>query len=284
MQNKLIGFIIFLALGAFVGVNSLFVVPQTQYAIKLRLGDPVETYTEPGLKFKVPFLDEVRILEKRAIKVSTDQETLLTGDQKYIQIKAYVVYKISDPLKFYKAATSLLSMQRKLLPITQTSIRGALGQIPLIKLLSPERDNVLKNILATMRSKSNEYGIDILDIRITHADLPTANADSIYRRMRSDRQVEAKQLRAEGAEEATVIRSSAEKQRVSIIAEAERQAQILRGEADAKAAKIYADAFGQDKDLYEYIRALEAYEKALQNENTTLMLSTNNKFFGVLNK
>lgn len=284
MSNK-VSFLLFalvmLAVGA---IKSFFIVPQTQFAIRIRLGDPIETYREPGLKFKVPFLDQVKYLEKRTLKGTVDKEKFPIGDQKFLIVDAYSLFRISDPLLFYKALANERIAADRLARVTLGGLRAALGRVPLSTLLSPEREGILKSLVEDVRNEGKKFGIDIVDVRITHADLPPENAESIYRRMQSDRIVEAKQLRAEGAEEATIIRSAAEKKRVTILAEAEKQAQILRGEADAEAARIYASAFSKDRDLYQYIRSLEAYKNAIEKTNTTLLLSTENKFFSVLNK
>ncbi len=400
MSNKgLLGIIAaFVIIGGL--LNSFYIVNQTEQALILRFGKPIRTVTEAGLNFKVPFVDNVEMFDKRILTLNADPKAVILRDQDRLIVDAYVTYRIDDPLRFYQAVRSERIMNQRLENYLETSLREVMGREDLNTLLSPKRSEIMDTIrdnvarlangqsmnireeseaaaatpqrrsrprhhhdvfaeyskeggkkdvdhsamhhdemshenhdmaaeetidvppegaiaageaaatpsavntmqqevkesitdgfaVADVRDESNEItasdraglGIEIVDVRIMRTDLPKQTSDPIYNRMRSDRQKVAERFRAEGARESQIIRSKADKERTIIIADAEKESQILRGMGDAKATEIYARAYNKDPEFYDFFRSMQAYDKALDKDDTTLILSPDSKFFKYL--
>lgn len=397
MSNKgLIGIIAaFLIIAG--ALNSFYIVDQTQQALILRFGKPIRTVTQAGLNFKMPFVDNVEIFDRRILTLNADPKAVILRDQDRLIVDAYVTYRIDDPLRFYQAVRSERIMNQRLENYLETSLREVMGREDLNTLLSPKRSEIMDTIrdnvarlakgqslnireetveaapsqqrrarsrhhhdifaeyskeggkqdidhstmhhghhgehndasdaaadtpslasapsgeaapttvvetdaqtvdesvqdgfpVANTRDASNDtisndragLGIEIVDVRIMRTDLPKQTSDPIYNRMRSDRQKVAERFRAEGARESQIIRSKADKERTIIIADAEKESQILRGMGDAKATEIYARAFSKDAEFYDFYRSMQAYGKALDKNDTTLILSPDSKFFKYL--
>lgn len=267
-----------------IAYNSLFIVEQTEQAIVLEFRKPVEIITEPGLKFMMPW-QTVSLFDKRVLDYhSPNVNTFIAGDQKRLEVDAFLKYKISDPLKFLQAVQDERNLIRKLDPVMESSLRRIISEVPLHTLLTERRAELMDKIKQQVNEKAANFGIEIIDVRIMRADFPEKNRGDIYQRMISEREREAKDLRAKGAEEATIIRANADKERTILIAEAEKTAQILRGEGDGKATKIFATAFGRDPEFFDFYRSMEAYKQALKKEDTTLILSPDNKFLKFFDK
>ncbi|NFV81123.1 protease modulator HflC [Magnetospirillum aberrantis] len=260
-------------------VSSLFVVNQAEQALVLRLGAHRATIKEPGLHFKVPLIEEVVRYEQRLLSLEPPAEEIILGDQKRIVVDTYTRYRISDPLKFYQTLRNETNARSQLTQVVSSALRQALGQVMLPSLLSEERTRIMSAILAEVTDRAASYGIAVADVRIRRADLPEETSQSIYDRMKSERERQAKELRAQGYEWGQQIRARADRERTVILAEATRQANVLRSEGDAESSRIYNEAYGRDPKFYDFYRSLEAYRTTLSDGNTTMVLSPDSEFF-----
>ena len=260
--------------------GSLFTVNQTQQALVLQFGEPKRTIQEPGLAFKLPFIQDVTYYEKRVLSlIPQDAEEVILSDQKRLQVDAYARYQIEDPLLFYQTVRNELGARGRLEAIIDSSVRRALGRETLASILTGQRNDITRSIGEEVNASVSSLGIKIIDVRLRRADYPAATSQNIFNRMKSEREREAKEFRATGEEEAQKIRADAEKTRTVIISEAQREAQETRGAGDGKAIEIYADSFGQDADFFAFYRSMEAYRKSMNNKDTSLVLSPDSSFF-----
>ncbi len=278
-----IGRLVTLAVAALLlaGVSgSLFTVNQTQQALVLQFGEPKRTIQEPGLAFKLPFIQDVTYYEKRVLSlIPQDAEEVILSDQKRLQVDAYARYQIEDPLLFYQTVRNELGARGRLEAIIDSSVRRALGRETLASILTGQRNDITRSIGEEVNASVSSLGIKIIDVRLRRADYPAATSQNIFNRMKSEREREAKEFRATGEEEAQKIRADAEKTRTVIISEAQREAQETRGAGDGKAIEIYADSFGQDADFFAFYRSMEAYRTSMNNNDTSLVLSPDSSFF-----
>ena len=266
-------------------LDSLFVVNQAQKAIVLQFGEYRRVHEEPGLKMKIPFVQEVVFLEKRVIDVAPPIPQVLLSDQRRVDIDAYARYKINDPLMFYRSVRSEEKARERVSGLLDANLRKILGNVTLASLLSNERTQIMSKIRTNLQESTNNLGIDVVDVRIVRADLPQQTSEAIYRSMRSEREREAAEKRAQGAELAQQIRSRAERERTVILTEAQKEAEILRGQGDAEAIRVYAEAYQNDPQFYDFYRSLEAYKLSLgKGGETTLLLSPNSDFMRFFNK
>ena len=260
--------------------GSLLTVNQTQQALVLQFGEPKRTIQEPGLAFKLPFIQDVTYYEKRVLSlIPQDAEEVILSDQKRLQVDAYARYQIEDPLLFYQTVRNELGARGRLEAIIDSSVRRALGRETLASILTGQRNDITRSIGEEVNASVSSLGIKIIDVRLRRADYPAATSQNIFNRMKSEREREAKEFRATGEEEAQKIRADAEKTRTVIISEAQREAQETRGAGDGKAIEIYADSFGQDADFFAFYRSMEAYRKSMNNNDTSLVLSPDSSFF-----
>ena len=260
--------------------GSLFTVNQTQQALVLQFGEPKRTIQEPGLAFKLPFIQDVTYYEKRVLSlIPQDAEEVILADQKRLQVDAYARYRIEDPLLFYQTVRNERGARGRLEAIIDSSVRRALGRETLASILTGQRNDITRSIGEEVNASVSSLGIKIIDVRLRRADYPTATSQNIFNRMKSEREREAKEFRATGEEEAQKIRADAEKTRTVILSEAQRQSQEVRGAGDSKAIQIYADSFGQDADFFAFYRSMEAYRKSMTNNDTSLVLSPDSSFF-----
>ena len=260
--------------------GSLFTVNQTQQALVLQFGEPKRTIQEPGLAFKLPFIQDVTYYEKRVLSlIPQDAEEVILSDQKRLQVDAYARYQIEDPLLFYQTVRNEMGARGRLEAIIDSSVRRALGRETLASILTGQRNDITRSIGEEVNASVSSLGIKIIDVRLRRADYPAATSQNIFNRMKSEREREAKEFRATGEEEAQKIRADAEKTRTVIISEAQREAQETRGAGDGKAIEIYADSFGQDADFFAFYRSMEAYRKSMNNNDTSLVLSPDSSFF-----
>lgn len=260
--------------------SSVFTVDQRQQAIVLQFGKRVRIVENPGLQFKVPFIQNVILIDKRVLDLDPPPEEVIASDQKRLVVDAFARYRITDPYKFYQSVGTEQGLQARLERVVNGDMRNVIGSYTLLDLLSNRRAELMTKLKDQVNAETTGFGIDVIDVRIRRADLPQANSEAIFARMRSERDREAKQYRAEGAEIAQRIRARAERERTVILAEARKTAQIARGEGDAQSIKIYADAFGKDPQFFAFYRSMEAYKKALGNGgNTTMVLSPDSEFF-----
>ena len=258
---------------------SIFIVKEINQAIVLQFGDPKRILMKPGLNFKVPFIQNVVFLDKRILNLDAPPAEVIASDQKRLIVDAFARFKIVDPLKFYISVGNERVARSRLSTIINSRIRSVLGTQRLQTLLSEERTKQMALIQEGVNIEAAKFGIEIVDVRIKRADLPPANSDAIYRRMQTEREREAKEFRAKGAEMAITITSTADKEVTVILADAEKQSQILKGEGDGQRNKIFADAFGQDPQFFAFYRAMQAYETALIGGETSLILSPDSEFF-----
>ena len=263
----------------FVAMGSLFTVNQTQQAIVLQLGEYKRTIRDAGLHAKIPLFQNVVYFDRRVLDVEPSAEEVIASDQKRLVVDSYARFRITNPLQFYQTVANEAGARSRLESIINASLRRVLGNVALADVLSDKRAGIMRQITAEVKSEADPFGIDVLDVRLRRTDLPQENNQAIYARMQSERQREAQEFRAQGDEFAQRIRSVAERERTVILADAQRQAQILRGEGDGESVKIYADAFGKDKNFFAFYRSMQAYRDALAGHNTTLVLSPDSDFF-----
>ena len=269
---------------AVVVFQSLFIVQEISQAIVLQFGDPKKIVTKAGLNFKLPFIQNVVYLDKRILNLDNDPEEVIAADQKRLIVDAFARFKIIDPLKFYISVGNERVARSRLSTIINSRIRGVLGTQELATLLSTDRARQMQLIQSQVNEEAKNFGIEIVDVRIKRADLPPANSDAIYKRMQTEREREAKEFRAQGAEIAQKIRSTADKDVTVILAEANKKSEIMKGEGDGERNKIFANAFGRDAQFFAFYRAMQAYEKALIGGETSLVLSPDSDFFKFFGK
>ena len=258
---------------------SIFIVKEVNQAIVLQFGDPKRIISKPGLNFKIPFIQNVVFLDKRILNLDAPPEEVIASDQKRLIVDAFARFQIVDPLKFYISVGNERVARSRLSTIINSRIRSVLGTQRLQTLLSEDRTKQMALIQDGVNIEAEKFGIKIVDVRIKRADLPPANSEAIYRRMQTEREREAKEFRAKGAEMAITITSTADKEVTVILANAEKQSEIMKGQGDGQRNKIFANAFGQDPEFFAFYRAMQAYEKALIGGETSLILSPDSEFF-----
>ena len=269
---------------AVVVFQSLFIVQEISQAIVLQFGDTKKIITKAGLNFNWPFIQSVVYLDKRILNLDNDPEEVIAADQKRLIVDAFARFKIVDPLKFYISVGNERVARSRLSTIINSRIRGVLGTQELATLLSTDRARQMQIIQSQVNEEAQNFGIQIVDVRIKRADLPPANSEAIYKRMQTEREREAKEFRAQGAEIAQKIRSTADKDVTVLLAEANKKSEIMKGEGDGLRNKIFADAFGKDPQFFGFYRAMQAYEKALIGGETSLVLSPDSEFFKFFGK
>jgi membrane protease subunit HflC len=258
---------------------SVFVVKEINQAIVLQFGDPKKIITTPGLQVKIPFLQNVVFLDRRILSLDPAPEEVIASDQKRLIVDAFARFKIVDPLKFYISVGNERVARSRLATIINSRLRSVLGKQSLATLLSKDRAKQMALIQEGVNNEAEKFGIEIIDVRIKRADLPQANSEAIFRRMQTEREREAKEFRARGAEMAVTITSTADKEVTVILANANKESEIMKGEGDGLRNKIFADAFGRDPEFFAFYRAMQAYEKALIGGETSLILSPEGDFF-----
>ena len=261
-------------------LSSFFTVDQTQQALILQFGEPKRLINKQGLNFKIPFIQEVTYFDKRVLSlVSKDSEEVILADQKRLEVDTYSRFKIIDPLLFFQTVRSEFGARQRLESIIDSSVRRVFGKFELTAILSDARTQIVDDISGEVNSTIKKLGMEIVDVRIRRADYPEATVQNIFNRMKTERNQEAKEFRAEGSEEAQKIRADAEKQKVVLVAESKRKAEALRGNGDGEAIKIYSEAFGQDKKFFKFYRSMLAYENTFSDDGTTMLLSPDSDFF-----
>jgi membrane protease subunit HflC len=267
-----------------VAVNGLFVVSQTQQVLVVRFGEPRRQIQDPGLNVKIPFIEDAVYYERRALDVDPPKQQVILSDQKRLDVDSYARYRIIDPLQFFRAVRTEREARARLSAIINSSLRRVLGNQTLFNVLSDKRVGIMADMKAEVNGSAERLGIEIIEVRIRRADYPDATRENIYNRMKSEREREAKEFRAQGFEQAQKIRADADKQRVVIVAESQKQAETLRGKGDGEAIKIYADAFGKDPEFFSFYRSMQAYRTAItDSDTTTMVLSPNSDFFRYFN-
>lgn len=259
--------------------NTLFTVDQREQVLILQFGEPIRLINTPGLKFKIPFLQDLVFFDKRILDLGIKEREVIASDQKRLIIDAFTKYRIIDPLKFYTTVRDYNGINSKLSTVLDSSLRQVIGGANLSELLTENRSKLMARILENLAHESKIFGVEIIDVRIVRADLPKENSDAIFARMQTEREKEAREIRAGGAEEGDKIRATAEKDRTILLAEAKKRAEITQGEGDAQASKIYANSFGRDPEFADFYQSINAYGQALTSDKTKMIMSPDGEFF-----
>jgi membrane protease subunit HflC len=269
-----------------VAANTFFIVDQRQQAVLVNLGEPVKVINppgayDPGLKVKIPFVESVVSLDKRNQAIEASQEEVISADQQRLVVDAFVRYRISNPLAFYRTLGNETVARDRLEPLINSSLRQVLGAASAANIISGQRAELMEQTLADVRVRAarSHLGIEVIDFRIKRADLPAANAQAVYQRMRSNLQQKSAQIRAQGEAQRREIIADADKQVTVTLAQANQQALTTRGAGDAESARLFAASFGKDPSFAAFYRSMQAYEGALGDDQTTLVLSPDSDFF-----
>ncbi len=285
MSKKRIIILMVLGAAAFTAYLAAFTVSETQQALVVQFGNPKRTIQDAGLHFKIPFIQQVIYLDKRILNLDPAAQEIIASDQKRLVVDAIARFRIIDPLLTFQTSQNETGARQRLRTIVISNLRQVLGEQAFENLLSGERAQLMLDIRDSVNANAQSLGIEMVDVRLRHVDLPPANSQAIYQRMQSEREREAREARAKGREQAVRIRAQAERERTVLLAVAERESSILRGEGDGRAVKIFADAFNIDKEFFEFYRSMQAYQRTMSSEDTTLVLSPDSeffKFFGLL--
>jgi membrane protease subunit HflC len=265
-------------------MSSFFIVDQTEEALVLEFGQPRRVISTPGLQVKRPFIENVIFYDNRLLDFEPPPEEVIVSDQKRLVVDTYTRYRITDPLLFYQTVSSEAAVRARLNAMVNGSLRRVLGNVTLAALLSHQRSAIMAQIRDEVSAQGKSFGINVVDVRIRRADLPEENSQAIFARMKSEREQQAAQYRGEGAEAAQTVRANAERERTVLLADAQRQAQKVRGDGDAESIKVYAAAFGQDKEFFAFYRSMQAYRDALNGRTTSFVLSPDSGFFRFFEK
>lgn len=279
MRPKHIALLVVVLGGLFILANSVYTVQQTKYAIVLQFGEAKHVEKKPGLHFKIPFIQNVDFYDNRTLDLDPPPFQVLLTDKKWIVIDAYARYRIVDPLQFYRRVTTETDLRSRFGQIINSSLRRVIATVPLGDVLSDKRDDIMGEIQKAVTAQAESYGIKVVDLRIGRTEYPDTTRESVFNRMRTERQREARELRAQGNEEAQKIRAKADLQRTILLAEAERKSQILRGEGEASRNRILGKAFGKDPSFFDFYKSLAEYQKNLVGSDTTMVLSPDSEFF-----
>ncbi|HEY0851546.1 MAG TPA: protease modulator HflC [Bradyrhizobium sp.] len=271
--------LILLFLIAIVGYSSLFTVQQTQQALVVRLGRPVDVVSAPGLNFKAPFIDTVINIDKRILDLENPSQEVIASDQKRLVVDAFARYRIKDPLRFYQSVGSIQAANLQLTTLLNAALRRVLGEVAFITVVRDEREGLMGKIRSQLDREAEGYGIQVVDVRIRRADLPDANSQAVYKRMQTEREREAAEFRAQGGQKAQEIRSKADREATVIIADANSTAEQVRGSGDAERNRLFAEAYGRDPDFFAFYRSMSAYEQGLRANDTRFLLRPDSDFF-----
>ncbi len=286
MRNIASSFIAIIILGLLMAIYMMaFVVKQTEQAMVLRLSAVDRVITDPGLYFKMPFIENVVYFDKRILDFDADNKfEVITSDNNRIVVDAFMRYRIKDPLTYYRSVKTKMRAHRRLEASLDGALRRVLGKASRNDIVQKDRGKLMHDIRTIVNAQSSKLGIFIDDVRIKRADLPEENSQAVYNRMQTDRKEIAAKFRAEGKKNATKLRAMAERQSTIIRAEATRDGEIMRGQGDAKRNAIFAKAFGKDPEFFGFYRSMQAYEKGLATPGTRMLLSPDSKFFEHFNK
>jgi membrane protease subunit HflC len=266
-----------------IAYSSLFTVYQTQQALVLRLGNPQAPITEPGLHVKAPFIDTVVYIDKRILDLDAPAQEVIASDQKRLVVDAFARYRIRDPLRFYQTLGSVRGANSQLAILLNSALRRVLGESTFSHVVRDQRADLMTRIQQLVDQEAQGYGIQVVDVRIRRADLPEQNSQAVYRRMQTERQREAAEFRAQGAQRGQEIRSRADREVTVLVAEAQSRSEQIRGEGDATRNQIFAQAFSQDPDFFIFYRSMQAYEIGLKPNDTRLVLKPDSSFFRFFN-
>jgi membrane protease subunit HflC len=282
--NYIGGVIVVLLVAALiVAYSALFTVYQTQQALVLRLGNPQAPITTPGLHWKAPFIDTVVYIDRRILDLEAPAQEVIASDQKRLVVDAFARYRIKDALRFYQTLGSIQAANSQLAILLSSALRRVLGEATFTHVVRDQRDQLMSRIRELVDHEATSYGIEVVDVRIRRADLPEQNSQAVYQRMQTERQREAAEFRAQGAQRAQEIRSRADREVTVLVAEATSQSEQMRGEGDATRNQIFADAFNKDPDFFAFYRSMQAYEASMKSGDTRLLLKPDTNFFRFFN-
>jgi membrane protease subunit HflC len=262
-----------------VGYGTVFTVQQTEQALVVRFGAPVQVVTDAGLHFKAPFIDTVIPIDKRILDLENPAQELIASDQKRLVVDAFARYRIKDALQFYQSVGSIQAANLQLTTLLNSSLRRVLGEVTLIQVVRDEREALMARIRDQLDKEAGGYGIQVVDVRIRRADLPDQNSQAVYQRMKTERAREAAEFRAQGNQKAQEIRSNADREATIIVAEANSKGEQIRGEGDAERNRLFAEAYGKDPDFFAFYRSMTAYENSLKSNDTRFLLRPDSDFF-----
>src|SRR5689334_23427766 len=262
-----------------VAYGSVFTVQQTEQVLVVRLGEPKPPITEPGLHFKAPFIDTVISIDKRILDLENPSQEVIASDQKRLVVDAFARYRIKDALRFYQSVGSIQAANLQLTTLLNAALRRVLGEVTFITVVRDERENLMAKIRNQLDREAEGYGIEVVDVRIRRADLPDANSQAVYERMKTERQREAAEFRAQGRQKAQETRANADREAVVIIADANSTAEQVRGTGDAERNRLFAEAYGKDPDFFAFYRSMSAYEQGLKSNDTRFLLKPDSEFF-----
>ena len=270
------------AILVFLGLTSIFIVDETEQVVVLQFGKPVRIITEPGLHIKVPFpIQEKNVFDNRLLEYDSPPEEILSKDKKSLIVDNYVRWKIVDPLQFLKTVQAIPTALSRMDDIVYSELRRELGTHDMVEIITENREELMEKVTVASNRATQDYGIEVVDVRIRRVDLPSQNEESIYARMDAERKRQANKFRSEGEEEAQKIRATTDRDKTIILADAYKQAERVRGEGDAKAVEVYADAYSADPKFYEFVRTLDAYKKII-DDKTMLVLPSDSRLFKLL--
>jgi membrane protease subunit HflC len=283
MTNKAKKILIFATIFMIIFASTMFTVDQRQQVLITEFGKPVRVIKEPGINFKLPLIQEAIFFDKRIIDLGIEDQEVIASDQKRLIINAFAKYKITDPLKFYTTARTMQGLSNKIDGILDSSLRQVIGEVKLSELLTENRGDIMAKISQTVGDQATIFGIEIVDVRIMRADLPKENSDAIFARMQTEREKEAREIRANGAEIAQKIRAEADKEKTIILANAQKDSNLTRGDGEAKANRIYAKSYNIDPEFADFYRSMQAYKTSLREDKTKVVISPNSEFFKYFN-
>jgi membrane protease subunit HflC len=262
-----------------IGFSSIFTVRQTEQVLVVRLGEPVRVVTEPGLNFKVPFIDTVISIDKRILDLENPAQEVIASDQKRLVVDAFARYRIKNALRFYQSIGSIQAANIQLTTLLNAALRRVLGEVTFIQVVRDEREGLMTKIRDQLDREADGYGISVVDVRIRRADLPEQNSQAVYQRMQTERQREAAEFRAQGGQKAQEIRSRADREATVIIADANSTAEQVRGTGDGERNRLFAEAYGKDAEFFAFYRSMTAYENGLKSNDTRFLLRPDSEFF-----
>jgi membrane protease subunit HflC len=266
-------------LALIVAYGTLFTVYQTRQALVVRLGEPVRVITEPGLNYKIPLIDSVITIDKRILDLENPAQEVIASDQKRLVVDAFARYRIKDVLKFYQTVGNVEFANSQLSILLNSALRRVLGEATLTQVVRDQREHLMARVRDQLNTEAQGYGIAVVDVRIRRADLPEQNSQAVYQRMQTERQQEAAQYRAEGAQKAQEIRAKADRDVTVLLADAQSKGERTRGEGDGERNRIFADAYGRDPDFFAFYRSMQAYEAGLRANDTRMLLKPDSEFF-----
>lgn len=262
-----------------VGYSALFTVRQTEQVLLVRLGEPVRVITEPGLNYKVPFIDTVISIDKRILDLENPAQEIIAFDQRRLVVDAFARYRIKNALRFYQSIGSIAAANIQMTTLLNAALRRVLGEVTFIQIVRDDREALMGKIRDQLDKEADGYGIGVVDVRIRRADLPDSNSQAVYQRMQTERQREAADFRAQGGQKAQEIRSRADREVTVIIADANSTAEQIRGTGDAERNRLFAEAYGQDPQFFAFYRSMAAYETGLKGNDTRFLLKPDSDFF-----